>query len=106
MQEDEQIQDSAAQGADELEFLSIPEEMTGAPVESGVTGRLAVQELVRASLAFTFAGLLFVTVIFAFLSTGSGTWENTKELLQVLLPAETALLGSAVGFYFGSRGPS
>jgi hypothetical protein len=25
-----------------------------------------------------------------------------KELLQILLPAETALLGSAVGFYFGS----
>jgi membrane protein YqaA with SNARE-associated domain len=30
-------------------------------------------------------------------------WAQEKELLQLLLPAETALLGSAVGFYFGAK---
>ena len=30
-------------------------------------------------------------------------WETVKDLLQILLPAETGLLGSAAGFYFGTR---
>jgi len=31
-------------------------------------------------------------------------WIETKDLLQILLPAETALLGIVVGFYFGKIG--
>lgn len=65
---------------------------------------LKVQEFVRASIAFAFVAILFFTVILAFQNVDDdNAWVNTKELLQVLLPAETALLGSAVGFYFGSR---
>jgi uncharacterized membrane protein HdeD (DUF308 family) len=30
-------------------------------------------------------------------------WEETKEMLQILLPAVTGLLGSAIGFYFGAQ---
>lgn len=30
-------------------------------------------------------------------------WEQTKEMLQILLPALTGLLGSALGFYFGTK---
>lgn len=30
-------------------------------------------------------------------------WSEMKELLEVWLPALTGLLGSAVGFYFGTR---
>ena len=30
-------------------------------------------------------------------------FDHLKQLLQILLPAETALLGSAMGFYYGSR---
>lgn len=29
-------------------------------------------------------------------------WERTKEMLQIILPALTGLIGSVVGFYFGS----
>jgi TRAP-type C4-dicarboxylate transport system permease small subunit len=29
-------------------------------------------------------------------------WTQTKEMLQILLPAITGLLGSVIGFYFGS----
>ena len=29
-------------------------------------------------------------------------FDHLKQLLQILLPAETALLGSATGFYFGA----
>jgi hypothetical protein len=30
-------------------------------------------------------------------------FEHLKQILQILLPAETALLGSAMGFYYGSQ---
>jgi hypothetical protein len=30
-------------------------------------------------------------------------WDQTKEMLQILLPALTGLLGSALGFYFGTK---
>jgi hypothetical protein len=71
--------------------------------EVPVTARLVSEEIVRASLAFSFVILLGCTVVLAFLAVNGNHWVNTKELLQLLLPAETALLGSAVGFYFGTR---
>lgn len=73
------------------------------PRESGVVGRLVWEEVVRAGLAFTFVVILAATIVFAFANVNSANWANTKDLLQLLLPAETALLGSAVGFYFGTR---
>jgi len=30
-------------------------------------------------------------------------FDHLKQILQILLPAETALLGSAMGFYFGAK---
>ena len=30
-------------------------------------------------------------------------FDHLKQILQILLPAETALLGSATGFYFGAK---
>jgi hypothetical protein len=59
---------------------------------------------VRASLAYYFTWLFVATVVAGFVSsiTGYG-WASTKEFLQLILPAETALLGSAVGFCFGTR---
>jgi len=32
------------------------------------------------------------------------SWTEAKEWLQIVLPATTALLGAAIGFYFGTRG--
>jgi hypothetical protein len=31
------------------------------------------------------------------------TWEHTREIFEVMLPAITGLLGSSVGFYFAER---
>jgi hypothetical protein len=39
------------------------------------------------------------TVLGAFHGAGTDHWANVKALLDVLLPAETALLGTAVAFY-------
>jgi len=30
-------------------------------------------------------------------------FDHLKQILQILLPAETALLGSVTGFYFGAK---
>jgi len=65
--------------------------------------RLGMQELVRSSLAFALFILLGGTIWAAFAHVGHSDWAQTKDLLLLIVPAETGLLGSAVGFYFGSR---
>ncbi len=68
--------------------------------------RERAHEKTRAGLAWalflTFAGtVLAVILVVAF--GGHARSQDATELLKTLLPAETALLGSAVGFYFGTR---
>jgi hypothetical protein len=63
-------------------------------------------EKTRAGLAWAllaiFAGtVLGVVLITAISSHARG--QDASQLLNTLLPAQTALLGSAVGFYFGTR---
>jgi len=60
---------------------------------------------VRSITNFSFLGIFAVTIILSFCAAiwRGSDWPNVKDLLQLLLPAETALLGSAVGFYFGSQ---
>jgi len=82
----------------EVADISPPER---AVQERGVRGRLVGEETVRAGLAVLLLILVAVVVIFALIR--ASTWEDTKELLDIVLPALTGLLGSAVGFYFGTR---
>ncbi len=65
--------------------------------------RLGRREWTRSGLAFAFVLIFGATIIFAFLKVGTRDWVQTKDLLQILLPAETGLLGSALGFYFGAK---
>ena len=51
-----------------------------------------------------FAVLLSLTIVLVYLAPLSGQpWAQTMQWLQVILPVETVLLGSTVGFYFGHR---
>jgi hypothetical protein len=51
-----------------------------------------------------FAVLLALTIVLAYGSPLFGqNWAQIMQWLQVILPVETVLLGSAVGFYFGHR---
>jgi hypothetical protein len=59
--------------------------------------------VVRAALAFGFAVIFLITIIGPFINVNGTAWDHTKELLQLLLPAEMAILGAAVGFYFGAQ---
>lgn len=65
------------------------------------------QDWVRAAIALSFAGLFVLTVIGAMLLaiffSGSASWQNIKDMFQLLITAESGLLGAATGFYFGTR---
>ena len=64
---------------------------------------------VRLLLAVGFSTLFAVTIVLALIlpflpgRDPAATWTTLKEVLAVLLPAETGLLGSILGFYFGSK---
>jgi hypothetical protein len=64
---------------------------------------LFAQEVVRSSLAFLSFPLLAGTVTLAFSHVNHSDWGNVKELLSIVVPAETALTGAATGFYFAGR---
>ena len=76
------------------------------PVELGSPGKVysgVTDTLVRQILALAFFFEFLLTVVLSFLHLSTADWPQTKSWIQVLLPAETALLGSATGFYFGTR---
>ncbi|MEO8971131.1 MAG: hypothetical protein ABI406_05955 [Ktedonobacteraceae bacterium] len=66
---------------------------------------LKFHDMVRSITNYSFLGIFALTVVaslYVVIWRGSD-WTNERDLLQLLLPAETALPGSAVGFYFGSQ---
>ena len=60
------------------------------------------RDTVRAFITISLIAALFGVIGFAFYST-HGDYEKTKDMLDKLLPALTGLIGSALGFYFGSK---
>ena len=76
------------------------------PKEAGLFGKTVVgisDAFMRELLAGAFFVLFLLTVVLSFFHLSTSDWPQTKDWLQLLLPAETALLGSATGFYFGTR---
>lgn len=71
------------------------------PVETVKAKLEAQREWMRAILAILFVALLALVVIWSFIRASN--WNQTADLLDRLLPAITALLGSAIGFYFGTK---
>jgi hypothetical protein len=65
--------------------------------------RLLVQELVRAGLSLSLLLLLGLVVVLAFDKVGTKAWPDAKEFLDVVIPGFIGLLGTAMGFYLGSR---
>jgi hypothetical protein len=71
--------------------------------QPGIGRRLLVQKAVGTGLVLAITAIFLLTTVYAFGKVGGSEWANTKELLELLLPAETALLGAAIGFYFGTQ---
>jgi len=92
--------DPVANGNPSIEVTEAPENRIEV-AQSGV--RTVSDELVRAALALLFSAIFLLTIILSFVHLSTADWTDTKEWLQALLPAETALIGSATGFYFGQK---
>lgn len=60
------------------------------------------RDWVRAAITLSLIFALLAISGVAFYSE-HGDFDKTKELLDKLLPALTGLIGSALGFYFGSK---
>jgi len=62
--------------------------------------------MVRAMLALASLAIFTITIIGAFLVAALGSsdaWTRVADLLDILLPIETLIIGGAVSFYYASR---
>ena len=59
------------------------------------------RQFIAVGLVVIFA-MTIMWVLYAAFAGGDGAWKNTKEALQILLPVEASLLGSAVSLYFAT----
>lgn len=64
------------------------------------------RDYVRLVITVGLLVILAFVVVWACVESSSWKdhWEQTKEMLQIVLPALLGLIGSALGFYFGSSG--
>lgn len=63
------------------------------------------REKIRGWVALA-AAITFFAVVFYYLFEATRTtdqWPQIKEAMQSVLPAVTSVLGTVVGFYFGSQ---
>ena len=63
---------------------------------------------VRKTVTLGLLAMLGWVIVWASIESASWPthWAQTKEMLQTILPAITGLLGSVIGFYFGSNANS
>lgn len=62
------------------------------------------RDLVRLLLTCGLLLILGYLVVFATVESASypSHWSQTKEMLQIILPAVTGIIGTVIGFYFGT----
>ena len=68
--------------------------------------RFYTDTVMRGLLGLAFAGFFLITIVWGFIlasNTDAEVWEQTRQLLDSLVPSVTALLGSVVGLYVGTQ---
>ena len=78
-------------------------EAVALPGARRLTGARLARERVRTILAVAFATAFLGTLGASYYGAVSVHWIQVKDWLLIVLPGETGLIGSALGFYFGSR---
>ncbi len=65
-----------------------------------------VREKIRGTVT-VLACLVFLIVVVVYLvfaaRSGDTQWDHIKDAMQAILPAVTSVLGTVLGFYFGSQ---
>ncbi len=66
------------------------------------------RDYVRLSVTVGLLAIFGYLVVFASIESASwpAHWQQTKEMLQIILPAITGIIGTVIGFYFGSAAVS
>jgi len=88
----------ASRGSPAAGPIAKPAELASKPVD-------AKREDARKVIAYVLLGILIGQLIFFGGSVfgDAQTWERSQEFIQVTLAGTLGLLGSAIGFYFGSQ---
>ena len=62
------------------------------------------RDYVRLTVTVGLLAIFGYLVVFASIESTSwpAHWQQTKEMLQIILPAITGIIGTVIGFYFGS----
>ncbi len=62
------------------------------------------RDYVRLTVTVGLLAIFGYLVVFASVESTSWPvhWQQTKEMLQIILPAITGIIGTVIGFYFGS----
>ena len=62
------------------------------------------RDYVRLTVTVGLLIILGYLVVFASIESASwpAHWQQAKEMLQIILPAITGIIGTVIGFYFGS----
>ncbi len=99
---DEPVQNAAPEDESSLD-LTVDE---GAHPELESYNPEKRRDYVRLVISVGLLLILGFVVVWACVESASWKehWEQTKEMLQIVLPALVGLIGSALGFYFGSTG--
>ena len=66
-------------------------------------GREKLRGRITLSAAVTFFAIVAFYLYEATKAGPTTTWPQIKEAMQSILPAVTSVLGTALGFYFGSQ---
>jgi hypothetical protein len=62
-----------------------------------------VRRTIASALVYSFMGTIILSFVLALYFSGNKeAWPNVKDLIQLLITAETGLMGAAIGFYFGT----
>jgi hypothetical protein len=64
--------------------------------------RALQEEKTRGTITRWSLGIFAATVVAGFVGMYTGYWTETKELLQIVLPVESILIGGVAGYYLGT----
>lgn len=108
-------------GGEELHGVSVPLEVVpskaATPAFRMSSEAVAVDKVysperqrdnVRLVVTCGLLGILGYLVVFATIESASypAHWSQAKEMLQIILPALTGIIGTVIGFYFGTAAVS
>ena len=105
---EEPIQSVTAEEAQASLPEVVEEDLSQEPIEPTIEPEaesVSFPERVRGWMTGAFIALLAFVIIasFAIVVWKNSVWDDARALMELVLPAITALLGSAVGFYFGTQ---